>query len=134
MNAPAWIFETLKNDAQITAAIGTRIYRDVAPEAASYPFIVIQPLQAFPVENAYSDVIMDSERWQVKVTDKGTSYAAIRAIASRIRALLHKQRATGIISSTFASRLEYPEISETGAKFSNVVQDFRIYTQEVTNG
>jgi len=128
MRPDTWIYNTLKNDSQIAAVVGARVYRDVAPSTATYPLIVFQSIDMIPVDNAYRDNIMDAERWQVKLVD-ASSYTRIRPAAERIRSLLHKQAADGIVSCTYEMGMDQPEAKPDGAIIKSIIQDFVIHTK-----
>jgi len=127
-NAASWIFTKLTTDATLTALIGTRVYRDQAPEKATYPFIAISLIDVVPVKNAFADILMDGERWQIKTVDDGKSYATVNSIAARVRTLLHKTSGSGVLSSVLEAEFTRSETDDAGNMYKSVVLDFRVYT------
>jgi hypothetical protein len=127
-NAAAWIVTTLKADAQLTALVGTRFYVDEAPEGTVYPFVVMQQIDAVPVQNAFADRIMDGERWQVKAVTKSTSWVAAKQIAERIEIALHKKRGSNVISSVIQFKMPMFE-KDTSGVYRTMILDFRVHTQ-----
>lgn len=127
-NAASWIYSTLTTDAILTALIGTRVYRDQAPEAATFPFIAFSQIDAIPVKNAFSDILMDGEHWQITAVDKGKSYSTVNSIAARVRTLLHKTRGSNVVSSVLEAEFTRSETDDAGNMYKSVVLDFRVYT------
>lgn len=127
-NAAAWIVTTLKADAQLTALVGTRFYVDEAPEGTVYPFVVMQQIDAAPVQNAFADRIMDGERWQLKAVTKSKSWISAKQIAERIELTLHKARGANVISSVIEFKIPMVENDTTGT-YRTMILDFRVYTQ-----
>lgn len=128
MDAATWIFNTLTNDAAISAKVGARIYRDVAPEGTAFPFVVYQQVSKTPVYNAFYDRLMFNERWQVKAVDKGNLYSNIEPVASQIITLLHKKSAAGIFSSTLEFYISLSE-NDAGETYKTLLTEFRINTE-----
>lgn len=128
-NAAGWIFTKLTTDATLTALIGTRVYRDQAPEKATYPFIAISLIDVVPVKNAFADILMDGERWQIKTVDDGKSYATVNSIAARLRTLLHKTSGSGVLSSVLDAEFTQSETDDAGNMYKTIIMDFRVHTQ-----
>lgn len=128
-NAAGWIFTKLTTDATLTALIGTRVYRDQAPEKAAYPFIAISLIDVVPVKNAFADILMDGERWQIKTVDDGKSYATVNSIAARVRTLLHKTSGSGVLSSVLDAEFTQSETDDAGNMYKTIIMDFRVHTQ-----
>jgi hypothetical protein len=128
-NAASWIFTKLTTDATLTALIGTRVYRDQAPEKATYPFIAISLIDVVPVKNAFADILMDGERWQIKTVDDGKSYATVNSIAARVRTLLHKTSGSGVLSSVLDAEFTQSETDDAGNMYKTIIMDFRVHTQ-----
>lgn len=128
MDADTWITTTLTADVELELLLNGRIYADIAPEGAQYPLVVIQLIDALPDENISADRIMDVENWQIRIVDKGSSYAHAKGIAARIRLILHKAAAAGVVGCRFIQLLRYHEFTE-GAMYKNLILEFNIFTQ-----
>jgi len=128
-NAASWIQTTLTTDATLAALIGTRVYRDQAPKKATYPFVVISQIDAVPVKNAFADILMDGERWQINAVDDGKLYTTVNSIAARIRTLLHKTRGSNVVSSVLEAEFTRSETDSAGNMYKSIIMDFRVHTQ-----
>jgi hypothetical protein len=128
-NAASWIFTKLTTDATLTALIGTRVYRDQAPEAATFPFVTFTQIDAVPVKNAFADILMDGERWQITAVDNGKSYTKVNSIAARLRNLLHKTSGSNVLSSVLEMEFTRSETDNAGNIYKSVILDFRVHTQ-----
>ena len=128
MTAATWIMSVLKDSTTVTGKVSTRIFRDSAPEGTGFPFIVFQQVDMVPVYNLFKDALMDNERWQIKVVDKGNSYTDIDIVAGEIIALLHKKSASGIVSATLEFYFPQTE-TDAGATYKSGILQFRIHTQ-----
>lgn len=129
-NAAGWIFETLTTDTALEALIGTRVYRDQAPEKVSYPLVAISLIDVVPVKNAFADILMDGERWQIKAVDYGKSYTTVNSIAAQLRTLLHKTSGSGVLSSVLEAEFPQSETDNMGNMFKSIIMDFRVHTQQ----
>lgn len=128
-NAASWIYTTLTTDATLSALIRTRVYRDQAPEAATFPFVTYAQIDAVPVKNAFADILMDGERWQISAYMSGKSYTTVNSIAARLRTLLHKTRGSNVVSSVLEAEFTRSETDDAGNMYKSVILDFRVHTQ-----
>ena len=128
-NAASWIYSTLTTDATLSALISTRVYRDQAPEAATFPFVTFTQIDAVPVKNAFADILMDGERWQISAYDDGKTYTTVNSIAARIRTLLHKTRGSNVVSSVLEAEFTRSETDSAGNMYKSIIMDFRVHTQ-----
>mgnify|MGYP001313714466 FL=1 len=128
-NAASWIQTTLTTDTALAALIGTRVYRDQAPKKATYPFVVISQIDAVLVKNAFADILMDGERWQINAVDDGKLYTTVNSIAARIRTLLHKTRGSNVVSSVLEAEFTRSETDSAGNMYKSIIMDFRVHTQ-----
>lgn len=128
-NAASWIYTTLTTDATLAALIGTRVYRDQAPESVAFPFVTFSQIDAVPVKNAFSDILMDGERWQITAVDNGKSYTKVNSIAARARTLLHKTRGSNVVSSVLEAEFTRSVTDNAGNMYKSIILDFRVHTQ-----
>lgn len=91
-----WIYETLSADATITGIVSTRIYRDVAPQGAAFPCIVLQLQSPGNDLNGVGGVrVFNTSQWTVKAINAGGEYSGnLSILATRIDTLLHDKHAT----------------------------------------
>lgn len=127
-NAAAWITATLKADQALNALAGGRFFMDVAPEGTEYPFVVMQQIDAVPVQNAFADRIMDGESWQIKAVTKSASWITAKQMAERIETVLHKARGSNVISCVVEFKMPMVE-SETSGMYRTMILHFRVYTR-----
>lgn len=85
-----WLYSVLSNDVTLSGLVGGRIYGYVAPEGATFPLVIYQFQGGRDVAGVGATRIMTSGVWVVKGVDCETSFTALKAIADRIDALLHK--------------------------------------------
>lgn len=91
----AWLYAVLSADAVLTAAVGGRIYSDVAPQDVAFPYALFSYQGGHDVRAVGPHRIMAHATYQVKAIDRNESYGGIDGIADRIDALL--QGASGSI-------------------------------------
>jgi hypothetical protein len=128
-----WIYATLTGNAGITAAVGSRVYEDQAPEQAgtqAYPVVV------FTVSPGPDAITMNSTRvWAtftalIKVVDQAESYGAAEPVAKLIDQLFHKVKgaATGatIYRATRTMEVRYAELDQSGRQFRHLGGLFRL--------
>ena len=124
----AWIYSVLTGSTSLAALVSTRIYRDEAPENATFPYVVMQQIDAVPVQNAFKDRLMDGERWQIKAVNKANSYTTVNSIAALIETLLHKTRGSNVLSSVLEFKMPLSE-KDNGITYKSMILDFRVHTQ-----
>ena len=89
--ADTWIESQLSGSTAVTAIVSTRIYPDVAPPDASYPFIVYSLVSPDDVRGVSSQRIMSSTIYLVKATALSPNFNALSPVAEAIDAALDKQ-------------------------------------------
>lgn len=124
----AWIYSVLTGSTSLAALVSTRIYRDEAPENTAFPYVVMQQIDAVPVQNAFKDKLMDGERWQVKAVNKANTYTTVNSIAALVETLLHKQRGSNVLSSVLEFKMPMSE-KDNGITYKSMILDFRVHTQ-----
>lgn len=88
--ASYWIYSRLAGDAIITGIVGTRVYRDVAPQGAPLPCLVFQVQSSEDYNTSGVNRIFTTLTVVVKAIVKGASYGAdAQTLAARADALLH---------------------------------------------
>lgn len=120
--AAQWIYDTLKADATLTAALSggaNGIYHEVASPGAGFPYVVFFLLDAGDTLNTTGtsqEIIWQPTLWLVKGVHKTASYAApLATIESRIFTVLHKKMATLVAGSVWSAvRIRPFQMSETG--------------------
>ena len=84
----ALLISTLAGDPTLAGLIGNRVYSDVAPDGAVFPFVVYSLAAAPTVRGVGAAHIMSNATYTVKAVDDSATYATLRVIADRIDALL----------------------------------------------
>ncbi len=129
LNADRWITTKLTGDATITAALGTRIYSDVASQSnTQYPYAVIENVSHVMDANLSADRIMDDELWQVRVVTQSAAYDSLETVVDRIRTVLHQASGTGVIGCVFEGARRLTE-TEAGCMYKSIILEFRLFTQ-----
>lgn len=112
----AAVFSALSNDAQLTTLAPGGVYRDVAPQKVSQPFVIVQQMDhadnyQLGRERSYERLV-----YMVKAVERSDSSSGVIAAANRIETLLQNASlsmsgyALMLIERT--ERLRYVEISE----------------------
>lgn len=127
LNADKWLHQTLSGDTTLMGLI-SGVYAEHAPADASYPFAVISLVDGGMVANAYADRIMDNETWQVALINQSASYAGLEGAVDRVRALLHKQKGTGVLACVYSGSRRITEMV-SGKVYRQIVLEFQVFTQ-----
>lgn len=128
--ASEWLYNKIIDDGAITEYVEQRVYKYVAPEGTSFPFVVIQEITASPVGNYTADRIGDRENWMVKVYDKGNSDVRVDAIDRMIRTLLHKSSGAGVVYCTAGTRRPQSDFDANKNPIKGIIRNYEIFTQE----
>jgi hypothetical protein len=82
-----WLYSTLNNDAQLSTAVGGRIYADEAAEGAAAPMVVYAFLGGADRLLTFN-ARLSGALFLVRAMGDGSSYDPIEAIADRIDTVL----------------------------------------------
>ena len=125
VKAETWLYGVLHGDAQLCALINSQVYAYVAPESASYPFVVYHQQAASDVGGVGPVIIAASLLYTVKAVTVGRSYSALDPIAARIHTLLHAQGGGNIIACVRESVFSLPEV-DGGIEYRHLGGIYRI--------
>jgi len=128
LNADRWLYEQLTTDSQLSAALGGRVYVDIAPQGAQYPLAILTLVMAQQIGNLFDDRVMDAETWQVAVWTDEPSYTDIESIADRIRAILHKAGGAGVLAAVYQEQRRMME-QDGDKEYKAIILEFKIFTQ-----
>lgn len=115
-----FLFEELTGHAPLTALVGDRVYRDLAPPGAALPYAIFSFVAGLD-RNAMGSrsIIFTRPFWDIKGVTKGTDSTAADAIADAIHGAVNgKQRlnvADGeliVLGCRRESLIEFPELTE----------------------
>lgn len=79
-----WISTTLANSPAVTGYVGNRVYADLAPATAQYPYIVYQLLQTTDVQLVNAQRVLVDGEYIVRAVAKANTYSFLRPIAAAI--------------------------------------------------
>ncbi|HEU4752062.1 MAG TPA: DUF3168 domain-containing protein [Armatimonadota bacterium] len=141
--AERWLVGILRGDATLAGLVGTRIYASIAPQEATFPYVLLS-YQGGPDRNAVGREARLFTRpvYLVKaVADAGTvgfDYSAADLVASAVDAVLLGAKGTNVLAGVTyqidcAGReqpVRYPELS--GAKrYAHVGGLYRLFIQTI---
>lgn len=128
LNADRWLYEQLTTDSQLSAALGERVYVDIAPQGEQYPLAILTLVMAQQIGNLFVDKVMDAETWQVAIWTDKPSYTDIEPIVDRIRAILHKASGTGVLAAVYQEQRRMVE-QDSDKEYKAIILEFKIFTQ-----
>lgn len=118
-----WIYEALASDNQIAAIVGDRIYRDQAPEAAAYPFLIFSFSDGEAINGMGTCRVMTRARYLVKVVNLDSIDSNARTLADRIDEIIgtatravHSQDSTIRFSARLESPISYTEAAANSGR------------------
>lgn len=127
-----WLYGELTSDATLAAAIGTRVFSDVAPDDVTFPLVILVQLADPAVRGVGPAVIMSSGVYAVKFCGKGVPFSALEPLADRARTVLHAAAGSvtggAVIGCVYQGRSRLTEIIE-GVAYRQLIQTYRIYSQ-----
>jgi hypothetical protein len=130
-----WLYETLTGDVTVAAAVGSRVYADVAPAGATYPCVVFSSMAPLDINGAGATRIATKDLYLVRVIGKGGGFAAIDGAANAVDSLLKKayeELTGGVILSCLRDKpFQRSEVdSESGATFYSRGGLYRIMVRQ----
>lgn len=127
-----FIAATLLADADVIAIIGDRVYQDVAPASAIYPFIVIQNQLSDDMLGVGSVRIYTDTIFIVKAVAQVDTYDPLRPLAKAIDVALNGVTGSVLDGTVFACiREESFRLAETeeGVHHKNLGGSYRLQLQ-----
>lgn len=131
-----WIYGKLAADSTLTALIGgsskPRIYRNVAPQSATFPYVLLDfQGDGGVVRGTGTTNILMRGTWLVKAvckaeTASGTSGAA--TISARVYTLLHGVTSGAVLQCTHEQPVAYTEVID-GVQYQHQGGLYLIYAQ-----
>lgn len=111
-----WLYGRLVADPQLAALVGDRVFSYVAPAGSTYPLVLFSLQGGHDVSALGAARVMMSCTVLVKAVDKGSTFARLRPIASRLDQLL--QGASGqvwsgsVLMCVREQPIEYVEVDD----------------------
>lgn len=135
--ADRWLFDVLTADPDLAALItdpgddGPRVFSEVAPASAAYPFVVFAHQASTDVAGVGPYRIGTEATYVVKAVGEGQSYAPLRPVAARIDALLQGAGGAVIDGEVWAAQrtapVRYPEITPNGDQYRHLGGLYRLW-------
>jgi len=106
--AQKYIVDKLTGAAQVTAAVGTRIFANQAPETTTFPYVLFNLLDALDTRGVCTRRLLARPLFGIKVISKGSPSSAVETAVDAIDELF--QQAVNDVSEgfVFSSRREFP--------------------------
>jgi hypothetical protein len=133
-----WLRSVLLADSQLTAIVGTRVYRRRIPgdpkDGSNYPCVVINYVGGPDIKANGNILAMSDARFDVKAVDRGITPAVIDPAADRISAVLDGARGTATGIEVFActrvdSAIDYFETVAGGENYWHFGHTFRVHAR-----
>lgn len=115
--AREWLYAKLAADATLTGIVGTRIYAELAPENATFPFVLVTEMSpGNDLRVVGTGRIWSEPLFLVQAVDQTASYTGnIKTLATRIDAVLHGSSGPATDGTVWACVRERPfTMPETG--------------------
>lgn len=133
--AKAWIYATLFANADIAAAVSSRIYADYVPEPPAnrvYPYIVYNFMGGTDVDGLGTNRLQSQPLFQVRVVTDGRPTATTRKVDKRISDVLgvavHQLSGDFYFTARREQPIDRPELDgATGKQYHNLGGLFRLF-------
>lgn len=103
------IYYLLSTNGTLSAALGTKIYPDTAPQRTAFPYIVFQEIATVPSDAKDGASKLDTVRVQVDIYDD--NYDDVETYAAAARTALDRQ--TGTINTVTVDSIKF-DAEESG--------------------
>lgn len=133
--AKAWIYTALHNNADIAAAVGTRIYDSYVPGTPAsrvFPYIVFNFMGGNDVDALGTSRLLSQPLFQVRVVCEGRPTATVRKVDKRISDVLgvavYQLSGDWYFTARREQPIDRPELdTATGKQYHNLGGLFRLY-------
>ena len=129
-----WLYSVMSGDATLHALVADRIYADVAPENATFPYVIFNQQSAVDLDTPGFHHVWVNALYQIVAVTQGSSKSALQPIAERIHTLIQAMRAVTSTTEIVACYRESPfSLSETtdGVRYVRLGGIYRIFAQPV---
>lgn len=120
-----WLKSKLGSNA---AGVADRIYHDVAPIAATYPYIVFQYQDGGDIRGVGMIRVMGNGRWLVRVVGKNPTSTAMETIFDTMHGLINGKSGTGVLGCVKEEPFELTEVVDT-VQYRHLGAFYRIYAE-----
>jgi hypothetical protein len=128
--AERWLYTRLTSDATLSGLVGTRVYANVGPDSAEYPFVTFTLMSAGnDVRGNGATIIWAKLTYLVKAVTKANSVTSLQSIADRINDALHAEYgATSDAAIDYCIRLRpfRMETVENNARYQHLGAEFEL--------
>jgi len=132
--AHEWLYSVLSNDATLNSYVSGRIYRRLAPEGATMPYVIFQYQAGHDVQAVGPYRVMSQLVCVVKAVGLATTYATLKTIADRADALLQAASGTTadgrVLSCVRETPIDYEEV-DAGVRYQHLGGQYRLYVQPI---
>lgn len=129
-----WIYATLAADPDLDALVDGRIYDGVAPEGASFPYVIFNYQGGSDTVVVGAARVLNQSVYQIKAVTQSQSYASGAEIADRIDTLLQAQSGQAddglVLGANREQPIMYVEVIET-IQYRHTGGLYRLFTQEL---
>lgn len=121
--AQEWIVTTLKADANISAAVGNRVYvTENLPQNPTYPYIEVRQFLFDDVGSIGGYINLWRPQFIVVAVTRGHDYGPLESIADDIRTALHRKRGATTSRGTMHGALQIAPHKPPPAKIGDAQQ------------
>lgn len=106
MNEGKAIYTILTENAGVSAAVGTRVYPQVAAQGAAFPFVVYVLQDNTPSDTKSGASTLDEIRYDIVAAAE--TYSALSSLTERIRLAL--DRYTGTVADVVIDSIQFTEL------------------------
>ncbi len=130
--AHEWLYTVLSGDATLQGLVDTRIYRRLAPEGATMPFVIFQYQGGSDLTALGPYRILSSLVCVVKAVGTVATYGTLKQIADRVDTLL--QAGSGVtldgrvLSCVREIPIDYEEL-DAGVRYQHLGGQYRLLVQ-----
>lgn len=125
-----WLYDTLSANGAIATVVGGRIYRNVAPAGATFPYIVMQYVSGTDVYAMGGVRVVSSVVVIVKAVGPVSQYAALASLADAIDAAISGAvNGRSVLSCLRLTALDYEE-EYSGVRYHHIGGQYSLVVQE----
>jgi len=132
--AHEWLYGVLSNDATLNSYVSGRVYRRLAPQGATMPYVVFQFQGGHDVQAVGPYRVMSQLVCVVKAVGLATTYTTLKTIADRVDSLLQAASGTTTDGRVLSCVREIPidyEETDAGVRYQHLGGQYRLYVQPI---
>jgi hypothetical protein len=134
--ADSWLYSTLLATPEVAALVSTRIYSEIAPPKATFPYLIFTMVTTSDIQSFNATVIGATAMYDIRFVAEAKTFMPANDAYEALHDQLHRKTLSvpngNIISCVRTATIRFAEAEESsGAQYRHLGGTYRIQVQGV---